>query len=153
MTFALVSASLLACSLPLFAQGPGGPRRDGNWEVTVQMDMPGMPAGVNMPPMTMTQCITPQDAADPAKAIPQQPQGRGGQNDCKISDYKTEGNKVSWKMACTTPQRMTGTSEFVYGKDSYTGTMVMDMGAGRPGGPGGPMTMKYSAKRLGDCNK
>lgn len=148
---ALVCGSVLAVSLPVFAQGPSGPRRDGNWQITVQMEMPGMPAGAGMPPMTMTQCVTPQDAADPAKSIPQQPQGRGGaQNDCKVSDYKTEGNKVSWKMACTTPRPVTGTGEFIYEKDSYTGTMTMDMGgAGAPGG----MKMKYTGKRLGDCTK
>lgn len=155
---ALVSASVLAMSLPVFAQA-GGPRRDGNWQITVQMEMPGMPAGMTMPPQTMTQCITPQDAADPSKTIPQQPQGRGGaaQSDCKVSDYKTEGNKVSWKMTCTTPRPVTGTGEFVYEKDSYTGTMTMDMGAGagRSGAAGGAMTMKmnYTGKRLGDCTK
>ncbi|MGC4085056.1 MAG: DUF3617 family protein [Vicinamibacterales bacterium] len=112
-----------------------------------------MPNGASMPPMTMTQCITPQDAADPSKAIPQRPAGRGGageQSDCKVSDYKTDGNKVSWKMTCTTPRPMNGTGEFVYEKDSYTGTMTMDMGRG---GPGGAMTMKYTGKRLGDCTK
>ncbi|MFN7916198.1 MAG: DUF3617 family protein [Vicinamibacterales bacterium] len=153
LAYALVCASVVALSLPVFAQGPG-PRRDGNWQITVQMEMPGMPAGMTMPPQTMTQCITPQDAADPSKAVPQQPQGRGGaQNDCKMSDYKVEGNKVSWKMACTQPRPVTGTSEFIYEKDSYTGTMTMDMGAGRAGAPGGAMTMKYTGKRLGDCTK
>lgn len=154
IAYALMSASVLAWSLPVLAQGPSGVRRDGKWEITVQMEMPGMPAGMTMPPTTMTQCITPQDAADPSKSIPQQPPGRGGAgSDCKMSDYKAEGNKVSWKMACTTPRPVTGTGEFVYEKDSYTGTMTMNMGAGRAGAPGGAMTMKYTGKRLGDCTK
>ena len=62
----LVCGSVLALSLPAFAQGPSGPRRDGNWQITVQMEMPGMPAGDGMPPMTMTQCVTLEYAADPA---------------------------------------------------------------------------------------
>jgi len=148
-------AVLLTASTLVFAQGPSGPRRDGNWEVTVQMDIPGMPAGMpGMPPMTMTQCVTPEDAADPSRSVPRQPAGRGGAanpNDCKVSDYKTEGNKVSWKMSCTGARPMTGVGEFVYAKDSYTGTMTMDMGRGGPAG--GPMTMKYTGKRLGDCVK
>ena len=121
-----------------------GPRRDGEWEVKMEMNMPGLPA--NMPAMTSKQCITPAEAGDPQKAMP--PQGRGGNaSDCKISDYKTDGNKVTWSMKCEGRQPMTGTGEFVYMENAYTGTMIMDM-QGR-----GTMTMKYTGKRLGDCNK
>jgi hypothetical protein len=96
-----------------------GPRRDGEWEVKMEMNMPGMPAG--MPPTTTKQCITPADASDPKKAMPP---GRGGnQGNCTVSDYK------------------------IYEQNAYTGTMTMDM-QGR-----GTMTMKYTGKRLGDCNK
>ena len=143
-------ALVVGVSVSLLAQGP---RRDGNWEVTVEMDMPGMPQGMTMPPMKMTQCVTPQEAADPQKSIPQRPAGRGGAanpNDCKISDYKTEGNKVSWAMACTGAQPMDGTGEFVYAGDAYTGTMKMNIARG---GQPMAMTMKYSGKRLGDCTK
>jgi hypothetical protein len=141
----------LVASASMMAQT--GPRRDGNWEVTMEMDMPGMPQGMSMPPIKTTQCITPQEANDPSKAVPQRPAGRGGAanpNDCKVSDYKVEGNKVSWSMKCEGAQPMSGTGEFVYGADSYTGTMKMDMARG-----GQPMavTMKYTGKRLGDCTK
>jgi len=129
---AAISASLLA-----------QPRRDGRWEVKMEMDMPGMPAG--MPPMTSTQCITPDEAKDPQKSIPQ---GRGrGNQDCKVSDYKQDGDKVTWSMKCEGQQAMTGTGEFVYAGDTYTGTIKME------GGGRGAMTMKYSGKLLGDCAK
>jgi hypothetical protein len=108
------------------------------------MSMPGMP--MSMPPTTSKQCITPADAADPQKAMP--PQGRGGNaSDCKVSDYKMDGNKVTWSMACEGRQPMTGKGELVYAENAYTGTMTMDM-QGR-----GAMTMKYTGKRLGDCKK
>jgi Protein of unknown function (DUF3617) len=136
----VVFVALLALSVSALAQTH---RRDGKWEVKIEMDMPGMPAG--MPPMTSTQCVTPEEAADPQKAAP--PSGRGNQGDCKISDYKVDGNKVSWSMKCEGAQAMSGTGEFVYAADAYTGTMKMEMG-GR-----GSMTMKYSGKRLGDCTK
>ena len=105
--------------------------------------MPGMP--MTMPPTTTKQCITPADAADPQKAMP--PQGRGNTGNCKVSDYKVEGNTVSWSMACEGRQTMTGKGLFTYERDTYTGTMTMDM-QGR-----GTMTMKYTGKRLGDCTK
>jgi hypothetical protein len=106
------------------------------------MSMPGVP---NMPETTFKQCVTPGEANDPSKAMP--PQGRGrGPSDCKVSDYKAEGNKVSWSMKCEGAQPMAGTGEFVYAGDTYDGTMKMDMG-------GRSMEMKYRGKRLGDCNK
>jgi Protein of unknown function (DUF3617) len=136
-------ALTIGLSASLLAQH-AGPRRDGRWEVKMEMDMPGMPQG--MPPMTTTQCITPDEAKDPQKAMPQGGRGGRGGGDCKVSDYKVDGNKVSWSMRCEGREPMTGTGEFVYEGDSYTGTIKMDRG-------GQPMTMKYSGKRLGDCTK
>ena len=54
---------------PVHRRLRAGPRRDGNWEVQMQMEMPGMPPG--MPPFTSTQCITPEEAKDPEKSVPQ----------------------------------------------------------------------------------
>jgi hypothetical protein len=140
MRTALLVVALFVVSLAVFAQGV---RRDGKWEVKVQMDIPGMPGG--MPPTTFTQCITPKDAADPLKAMP--PSGRGQVADpsCKVQDYKVDGNKVTWSMKCDAPQAMTMTGELVYSTNAYTGTLKMSVG-GR-----GDMTMKYDAKRVGDC--
>jgi hypothetical protein len=138
----------VAMSVSLLAQGPG-PRRDGNWQVTIEMEMPGMPQ--RMPPMTMTQCVTKEQANDPSKIVPEGPGGRGGMPpDCKVSDMKNEGNKLSWSMKCEGQNAMTGTGEFIYTADTYTGTMKMNM---ERGGQPMAMTMKYSGKRLGDCTK
>jgi hypothetical protein len=142
---AVIIALAIAASVSFIAQAQG-PRRDGRWEIKTEIDMPGMPQG--MPPMTSIQCITPEQAKDPQKAMPQGGRGRGGRgatDDCKLSDYKVDGNKVSWSMKCDA-QQMSGTGEFVYAGDTYTGTMKMDRG-------GQAMTMKYSGKRLGDCTQ
>src|SRR5262249_51972876 len=95
-----LAAACVACVLAAgtFAQGP---RRDGKWEVKMEMDMagmPNMPAGAQMPAFTTTHCVTPEEAKDPQKAIPQGGRGGRGPNpeNCKVSDYKTEGSKVSW---------------------------------------------------------
>jgi hypothetical protein len=145
MTFRrLVPAvALLVLSAPLLAQAP---RQDGRWQVTMEMSMPGMPAG--MPPFSMEQCLTPEDVKNPQAVVPQGPgRGRGNQqSDCAVSDYQQSGNKVTWAMKCTTPQPMTGTGEMTYSGDSYAGLMTMNMS-------GQTMTMKMSGKRLGDCVK
>lgn len=139
--------ALVGISVSLVAQGP---RRDGKWEVTTQMSMEGMPA---MPPTTMTQCITKEEAADPQKAVPQPPAGRGGApSDCKMSDYKTEGSKVTYTMTCSSPQQVVMKGEMVYGADKFDGTTTMNMAMGRGGQPM-TATMKMAGKRLGDCVK
>jgi hypothetical protein len=66
--------------------------------------------------------------------------------DCKISDYKVEGNKVSWSMKCTGRDAMSGTGALVYAGDTYTG--VVKMSSGRE-----TMTLRYRGKRLGDCTQ
>ena len=93
MRFAAALMGAAALSGSLLAQVPGP--RAGNWQVTMEINIPGMPQG--MPPMTMTQCITKEQAADPSKLLPQGA-GRGLPPDCKVSDMKTEGNKTSWAM-------------------------------------------------------
>ena len=70
------------------------------------------------------------------------PSGRG-QNSCKVTDHKVDGNKVTWAMNCPN-EGMTGTGEFVYAENSFTGTMKMSA-------RGQDMSMKYTGKRLGDC--
>jgi hypothetical protein len=112
-------------------------RREGRWEVKVEMEM----AGMTLPPQTSMQCVTKEEAVDPQKAMPQG--GRGTPNNCKVSDYKMDGSKVTWSIAC---DQMTGAGEFTYFADSYIGIMRMKS-------QGKEMTMKYAGKRLGDCTK
>jgi len=143
--------AVIGCSVAVFAQGV---RRDGKWEMTTQMEMAGMPAGRGIPPMTVTQCITKEQAADPQKSLPQPPQRGGQQTDCKVSDFKSTGNKVNWTIKCTTPNQVDGTGEAVYGTDTLESTMTMNMQIAR-GGQTMPMqmTMKTTGKRLGDCDQ
>jgi Protein of unknown function (DUF3617) len=134
-----LAVGLAVClSVPALAQI----RRDGRWEVKVVTDGPGIPAG--MPPATTIQCITPVDATDPQKTMP--PGGRGAAGDCKVSDYKTVGHKVSWSLTCEGARPMTGTAVFVYDGDAFAGVMKMNRG-------GQSMAMKYTGKRIDDCVK
>lgn len=134
------------------------PRRDGNWKVTMQADLPGVPQ--KPPPMTFTQCVTKEDAEDPAKLVPLASPGEAPPTekkpdekpaiDCKVTDQKLDGAKVSWTTRCEGLNPMTGVGEFVYSADRYVGTMKVTMSRGdQPV----TMTMNYSASRLGDCAK
>jgi len=144
-------AAVIGCSVAVFAQG----MRDGKWEMTTQIEMAGMPAGRGMPTMPpTTQCITKEQAADPQKLLAQVPQRGGQQNDCKVSDLKTTGNKTIWTIKCTTPNQIDATGEVVYGNDTLESTMTMNMQMAR-GGQTMPvqMTTKTTGKRLGDCDQ
>jgi hypothetical protein len=131
--------SVTALSWTVCAQGP---RRDGLWEVTTEMDMPGMP--MKMPAMKTTQCVTKEQANDPNLAVPKGSQDKN--SDCKVADFKTVGNTVTYSMKCEGKRPMTGSGEITYAGDTYAGWMKMKTADTE-------MTMKYTAKRLGDCTK
>ena len=138
MTFRKIAIALALCALPtaVFAASPVKP---GKWEAKMQTEMTGMP--IKIPPVTVTHCITKEDAENPEKLVPQQRKN----NDCKFSDMKIDGNTVSWKMTCE-KQQMTGEGHMTYNGDSYDGAMHMNMAQGE-------MNVKYSGKYLGACDK
>ena len=120
--------------------------QDGLWEITMKMEMPGMPAG--MKPQVMQQCITRKDLEDPKKTAPSG--GDPKDNRCQMTDYKMQGNTASWNMACKGEGAMTGSGTATYNGTSYTGTNRMTM---KRGGQVQTMTMQYSGRRLGECKK
>src|SRR5437762_9208153 len=80
--FALVAAFPLA-----FAHAAGS---DELWEVSSQMNMPGMPAGMGA---QKHQVCT--EKGDAKKAMSSK-----GSEKCKLTDFKQTGNKVTMTMAC-----------------------------------------------------
>jgi hypothetical protein len=59
-----------------------------------------------------------------------------------MSDYKADGNKVTWMMSC---KDMAGTAELVFKGDTYEGQMNVTSPH--------EMVMKMSGKRVGDCTQ
>ena len=143
-TVSVIALAMLATAAVLAQTG----MRPGQWEISTQMQMPNMPAGFQMPVTKTTRCVTPEQAKDPANTIPRDGgRGRGGKDDCKMTDHKMTGSTITYSMACTSPDRMTATGEMTFtGDDSYTSTMKMNMAQGE-------MTMKLTGKRIGECTK
>lgn len=136
---ALVTLAVLALSAASRADTQGA-LREGKWEVTTQMQLPGVP--MQLPATTRTQCVTKAQQDDPASTLPSgspDPQVK-----CTPSDYHRDGNKVTWKVTCTGSQPMTGQGSIVLDGDRYDGTMVLTMEQGS-------MSLKYAGKRVGDC--
>jgi len=116
----------------------GAPAADlmkpGLWEITTSMEMPGMP--FQPPPQTVRHCYTPQEVRD--EPVPKD-------DNCKITDLKSSGGKVSWKLECKGEMAGKGEGEIVYHGDSaYEGKTSMQV-------EGMTMTTRYRGKRLGEC--
>ena len=139
MKFRIICAILLgACIIPGAASAAGGGMKDGLWEITTSMEMPGMP--FTPAPTKVTHCYTKEDLKDDRNVVPKQ------DGDCKLIDMKHAGNKVSWKMVCTGKSKGKGQGEIAYKGDSaYDGTMKFEM-------EGMEMTSRYKARRIGACN-
>jgi hypothetical protein len=119
----------------------------GQWESSETSDVDGKPGK----PELSTECITPQDARDPVKALTSM------QNDsrakCKVGDVKQAGNVVSFGMSCGDESlgsiRMSASFAFENARH-YTGRLQTVMSVG-----GQMMTsnMAVDAKWIGACKK
>jgi hypothetical protein len=107
--------------------------RDGLWEITTTMDMPGM----KMPPQTLKHCYTKEDVKDQKKMV-------NSNKDCTITELNTIGNKVSWKMKCTGENPGSFSGETTFAGESYDSLMKMKS-------QGMSMNMKVKGKRIGVC--
>ena len=129
----VVAVCLLATAV--FAASPVKP---GKWEMTMQTEITGMP--MKMPPFTFETCVTAEDLKDPQKAVPSDPKSK-----CKVSDYKIDGNTVSWTVDCP-EQQAKGSGQITFTEDSYSGLMTIKIRDQE-------MKQKYSGKWIGECTK
>jgi Protein of unknown function (DUF3617) len=138
--YSATKTAAILCALLLFPTAvlaAGSPMQEGLWEITTTMSMPGMP--YKMPPTKVTHCYTKEDLKDSQRTIPKQ------QGDCKVTDMKSSGNRVTWKMVCTGNSAGKGEGEILYkGTSAYEGSMKMET-------QGMVMTSKYKARRIGAC--
>jgi len=104
--------------------------KPGQWETTIKTNIKGMPVipaeqleqmknmGIEVPfgdkPMVTQQCITPEQAKlDKPIELPKT------EDNCKISNYKRAGNKISGDMLCSGDLSATGKFEMTVFSDSY----------------------------------
>jgi len=105
---------------------------DGLWEMTMTMEMPGVPSKS----FTHTSCLTKE------KAVPQT-----AESSCTLKDVKTEGDTVTWTMVC---KESTSKGKVTYVRNTMEGTFETTIKSG-----GQTMTVKNTmkGKRIGPCNK
>ena len=106
------------------------------WEVTMKMEMPGMPAGMAgmMGGQTSKVCMLKGQEKEPAKSKENK--------DCTMSDMKSSGNTTSFKMKCTGKDAMTGDAVLTHTPNSFSQKMNMQSKQGE-------MMMASNGKRIG----
>ena len=131
-----ISMGMLLGIVSLFSDVYAGSElnmEDGMWEITSQVKMQGM----SIPPMTVSQCIT-KDNAVPQTNSP-------GQEDCKVSDIKTIGSTVSWSVTCGEQAgNMKSKGKITYQGDRFEGEMTTTH-------MGMVMVTEMSGRRTGPC--
>ena len=141
LSVAVVSTLLFALAAVAPAQAQqrtfkiGGP--DELWDTTMKMEMPGMPMA--MPAQTSQVCLKKDRKAE--DTIPKQ-------DDCRVTDMKTVGNKVIYTMDCAGKDPMIIHGEITSTPTSYDGKMRMK---GKRKGEDMEMTQTFSGRKVGAC--
>jgi len=130
--------SLLLLAIPFMAHAGDTPNVEpGLWEITTTTQTQGM----NIPPTTMTQCITKDDL------VPRPGSQPGQEQNCEITDVNVSGDTVTWRMRCTGQGgNVEGEGSITYRGDQFEGTSTINIiDAG--------MTMQshMTGRRIGEC--
>lgn len=110
--------------------------KEGKWQITAKMEMPGMP--MQMPAHTATHCLTKKNMV---------PKNERPDQECKKISSNVKGNTATWQMECQTPQgvaTMDGT--VTYKGDNMEGVIKIKQA-------GSEITQRLSGKRIGECTK
>ena len=141
----MVRNLLVAVALLLaWTVGASAEWKEGLWEITSKVEMPGMPK--DMPASTMRQCMTKKDTA-PA------PASKDGSTECTKKEQKISGDTVTYAMEC---KNKDGSIVDVKGKMTFKGSSFDGSGVTtvtQKGQQPMKITSKMSGKYIGPCTK
>lgn len=128
-------ASLLLPGLIIAAPAATAAGNDELWEISSKTEFDGMP--IPAPPQRVCKKKG-QVGGEPS------PMGMN----CKTTDHKTTGNRVTYRIACAGKDQMNGTGERTTGPGRFSGKMDL---AGTISGEKSRISMSYSGKLVGSC--
>jgi len=130
----LTSIAVVSITLMIGAAWAESLMKPGQWEITTTTEMAGMPPQS----MTHTQCITSDNVI---------PMSKDANKECQVTDIKTRGNTVSWKISCGGQGgKMKGTGSVTYNGNSMNGVMDMTIVS-----HGTKVKNTLSGRRVGAC--
>lgn len=152
-SIAIAAAAIAFAATASFAQGNPfsalkGKIKPGLYENKMEMEMPGMPAGMGKQAFSNQTCLTDADLEKGAAFN----KGRDGKSpsDCEVTDFKLSGNSASYRMVCKGANPMEADSVINFTPNGYKGITKMSMvSAGKPMN----MTSNIEARYLGACPK
>lgn len=145
----LIAACTLALSSGAIAAGPldqmKGKMRPGLYDMKMEMEIPGMPAGMGKQSMNMQNCVTEQDIEKGAVG-----KGKDSKPDtCEVKNVKMSGNSASYTAVCKDPE-MTADTNITFNASGYTMNTKTAM---KQGGQTMNMTQKIEGRYIGPCTK
>lgn len=147
---AACTALAAACSQALAAspfEQFRGKMKAGMYETRMQMQIPGMPAGMGPQMMTFQNCVTQED-------IDKGEVGKGrdgkGPTKCDVKDFKMSGDTATYKTICTGETAVTADNTITFRDSGYTMDMKMAMNRG---GKVTNMSQKMEGRYLGPCKQ
>jgi hypothetical protein len=132
LVVAVASAWMIAAALPVAAQGS-----DDQYDVTIKMEMAGVP--MPMPPISQRLCV--KRGGSDADLVPRQ-------ENCRVSDAARAGSRLTFRIACTGNNPMTGNGDFALDAAGYNGQIRLK---GKMDGQDVEMTQAINARRVGSC--
>lgn len=112
--------------------------RPGEWEIEAAVAAGG---AQGIPPVRQRQCLSAQDAANPARLFAQ-----GGS--CQYADRRDNGSAFSFSLRCTAPVPITGRGSVNYAPDTIDGTLDLRIDAA---GTVIEQKVRMRGRRLGPC--
>lgn len=110
----------------------------GSWELEITTVMPGAPRT----PVKQVQCMSAEDAKDPANLI-----GGPGPG-CTFGNRRDDGSTFRFDVACTSGAPLSGSGELHYARESLNGEIVVHM---KQGDKQIEVHSLLKARRLGPC--
>lgn len=118
----------------------------GNWEFTVTVDAQGLGALQPKPgPLVSTRCITPEQAANPAKVM----SDAGMRGECRFSNQRDTGAEYRFDVRCTGALPVQGSGAMRYSARTLEGDLNLE---GELQGMRFSTRSHVSARRIGACN-
>ncbi len=131
-----------------------GKMKEGMYETSFKMEIPGLPQGMGGFSNTVKQCTTKEDLEKSKGGMFRDPK-QAKESSCEIKNVKSSGNTMTYDMECP-KEGMSATTTLAFADNSVKGVTKMKMGGERaqkmPPGMG-DMTMNFESKYLGACTK
>src|SRR4051812_37875200 len=114
---------ILAAAMAIPFATQAAPIEPGNWEFTVDVHAEGLGAFQPKPgPIVQTRCISPEQAANPAKVLGD----AGARGECQLSNQRDTGSEFTFDVQCTGQIPVHGSGKMRYSAQTLDGDLNLD---------------------------